>query len=95
MKYILIISLSIYLNSKSYSNNIAMPCYGCHMNNNQLESTSIPSIHGLEKKYFIQAFSEYQNNKRNNYLMQIISKGYTNKQIKELAEYFAKQGEND
>ena len=73
----------------SFANNIALPCYGCHMSNNNKSNNSIPMIEGIDKKYFITAFNEYKSKIRDNYLMQIISQGYTDSEIENLAEYFS------
>ena len=78
------------ISSFSFSNNIALPCYGCHVSK-VIPNNSIPSIIGLDKKYFIAAFNEYKNKVRDNYLMHIISQGYTNEQVKLLADYFSKK----
>ena len=54
-------------------------------------------IEGIDKKYFITAFHEYKNKIRDNYLMQIISQGYSESEIENLAEYFSNREtiEND
>ena len=49
-------------------------------------------IEAINKKYFITAFYEYKNKIRDNYLMQIISQGYSDSEIKNLAEYFSNKG---
>ena len=72
------------------SSNIALPCLGCHADKDNV----IPNINGLNSDYFIKAFTAYKNNERNHYLMQIIAKGYSNKQIKLLAEYFEELDED-
>ena len=74
------------------ANNIALPCYGCHMPNDNKSNNSIPMIEGIDKKYFITAFYEYKNKIRDNYLMQIISQGYSDSEIENLAEYFSNKG---
>ena len=88
MKIILTIFVINFLNI-SLANNIALPCYGCHISNNEVSTNSIPLIEGLDKVYFINAFYEYKNKERDNYLMQIISQGYSDKEIESLAEYFS------
>ena len=70
-------------------NNLALPCYGCHSVNNSTNSSSIPSLQGIDRKYFKKAFNEYKKKIRNNYLMQIISQGYSESDIEVLAEYFS------
>ena len=88
MKIILTILVINFL-SISLANNIALPCYGCHISNNEVSTNSIPLIEGLDKAYFINAFYEYKNKERDNYLMKIISQGYSDKEIESLAEYFS------
>ena len=82
----------ISLLNVSFADNIALPCYGCHMHNNNKSNNSIPMIEGIDKKYFITAFYEYKNKIRDNYLMQIISQGYSDSEIENLAEYFSNKG---
>ena len=88
MRLILIFFL-INLLTMSFANNIALPCYGCHISNNNKSNNSIPMIEGIDKKYFISAFHEYKNKARDNYLMQIISQGYSESEIESLADYFS------
>ena len=97
MKIVLLIILIANLLSVNLANNLALPCYGCHMNKSTTNESnnSIPLITGLEEDYFIQAFQEYKTNIRSNYLMNIISKGYSNKDIKALAKFFNKEEDND
>ena len=96
MRLISIFFLMSLLNL-SVASNIALPCYGCHMSNNNTSNNSIPMIEGLDKKYFIAAFLEYKKKVRDNYLMQIISQGYSESEIENLAEYFSNKEiiEND
>ena len=86
---LLLTFLIIHLLNISVANNIAQPCYGCHISNDKTSINSIPIIEGMNKEYFINAFYEYKNKVRSNYLMQIISQGYSDKEILDLAEYFS------
>ena len=96
MRLILIFFLINLLNS-SFANNIALPCYGCHVSKKNKSANSIPIIEGIDKKYFITAFHEYKEKIRDNYLMQIISQGYSQSEIENLSEYFSNKKiiEND
>ena len=87
----------INLYNISFASNIALPCYGCHISSKNKSNNSIPMIDGIDKKYFITAFHEYKNKLRDNYLMQIISQGYSESEIENLAEYFSNKEiiEND
>ena len=78
-------------------NNLALPCYGCHNVYNNANASSIPSLQGINRQYFKKAFNEYKNKIRENYLMQIISQGYSESEIENLAEYFSNREiiEND
>ena len=96
MRLVLIFFLVNFI-TIGFANNVALPCYGCHISNNNISDNSIPMIEGIDKKYFIIAFHEYKNKIRDNYLMQIISQGYTESEIESLAEYFSNKEilEND
>ena len=95
MKKIIIIFIIITFSSLNFANNLALPCYGCHVKNDKSHNGSIPSIEGLDEKYIINAMEEYKNKLRDNYLMQIISNGYSKEQIKNLANFFSKQKYKD
>ncbi len=86
--FILIYLLSVC--NLANSNNLALPCYGCHASN----ATNIPNIKGLSSEYFIKAFIAYKNDKREHYIMRIISKGYSDEEIRILARYFEEIDEN-
>ena len=86
--FLITISLSFYANAKE---NLALPCEGCHGPNGNSPGNSIPSIAGLEKSYIQSALNEYKGDKRSNYLMRIIAKGYSQIEIEYLSEYFSKQ----
>ena len=65
---------------------VALPCAGCH---SVSKGSSIPSLCGFDEKYIYTALVYYKLGKRDNYLMQIIAKGYTDKEIKKLSKYFS------
>ena len=70
------------------STNLALPCEGCHGPNGNSPGKTIPSIKNLDKSYFINAFKEYKNGTRDHYVMKIIANGYSEKEIKMLADYY-------
>ena len=93
---ILFISLSFLETLALENENLSLPCAGCHGNRGiSHPDSTIPSIAGLETEYFIQAFYEYKNDIRENYVMRIIAKGYTEKQIVEMSKYFTNIKSND
>jgi cytochrome c553 len=97
MKLFLVLILFSINTITVLGNNLALPCYGCHNVNNNTNSSSIPSLQGIDRQYFKKAFNEYKNKIRDNYLMQIISQGYSETDIQNLAEYFSNKEiiEND
>ena len=97
MKLFLVLIIFLLNTITLLGNNLALPCYGCHSVNNSTNSSSIPSLQGIDRKYFKKAFNEYKNKIRDNYLMQIISQGYSVSEIEGLAEYFSNKEiiEND
>ena len=67
---------------------LSMPCLGCHGKRN----LSIPSLFKLKESYIYNALVEYKLDQREHYLMQIISKGYSNKELKIISKYYSLQG---
>ena len=67
---------------------LSMPCLGCHGQRN----LSIPSLFTLKESYIYNALVEYKLDQREHYLMQIISKGYSNKELKIISKYYSLQG---
>ena len=73
-----------------FGNNLAVTCYGCHGPEGVSPGKTIPSIAGLDKIYLENSLNEYKTGIRDNYIMKIISNGYSEKDIKELASFFSK-----
>lgn len=87
-----ILFLFILNNNYSTSNDdldsyrIALPCAGCH---SVKKDSSIPSLCGLEEEYILSALVDYKLGVRDNYLMHIIAKGYSDSELKKLSSYFS------
>ena len=77
----------IFMQAKSLS----LPCLGCHGQNN----SSVPSLYNLKESYIYKALIEYQSGHRENYLMQIISKGYSDEQLRIISKYYSLQGDDN
>ena len=92
--YITILFFIFSLNNHC-EDNIALPCLGCHGPSGNSPGNSIPSISGLSKEYFIKSFNAYKYDNRDNYIMRIIAKGYTEKQIIAMSNYFNKQSSSN
>ena len=81
---------NVWDNDKNFmqAKSLSLPCLGCHGQNN----SSVPSLYNLEESYIYKALMEYQSGHRNNYLMQIISKGYSDEQLRIISKYYSLQG---
>ena len=96
MNFILInIVLAFFSLNIFADDNIALPCLGCHGPSGNSPGNSIPSISGLDSEYFISSFNAYKNDIRKNYIMRIIAKGYTDKQIIAMSNYFNQQSSSN
>ncbi len=66
---------------------LAAPCTSCH----GLEGsspTAIPSLYGKQADYLAEALQGFKTEQRESTLMNRIAKGYSDEQIKTLANYF-------
>jgi len=81
---------NVWNNDKSFmqAKSLSLPCLGCHGQNN----SSVPSLYNLKESYIYKALIEYQSGHRENYLMQIISKGYSDEQLRIISKYYSLQG---
>ena len=50
MNKIIIISMIVAISNLNFANNLALPCYGCHVKNDKSYNSSIPSIEGLDER---------------------------------------------
>lgn len=66
-------------------------CVGCHGPNGSSFGPATPSIAGMSKFAFIQAMQDIKANKRPTSIMGRIARGYTDKEIEIMADFFSKQ----
>jgi cytochrome c553 len=66
---------------------LAASCSGCHTSTDGL-TTAIPRIRGLPGVVFMQAMEGFRTGKRSATVMDRIAKGFTEDEIRQLAEYF-------
>ena len=71
-------------------NYMASLCSSCHSNANN-SSKLIPSLAGYDKKKFLIFFSNLKNSKDTTTVMYQIAQGYTQEEIKKLADFFSRQ----
>ncbi len=70
---------------------LSFTCAGCHGFNGVSAGPASPSLAGLPKEFFIDAMVGYQDGTRPATVMDRIAKGYSEEEIKLMAEFFAAQ----
>ncbi|HHJ15792.1 MAG TPA: c-type cytochrome [Gammaproteobacteria bacterium] len=70
---------------------LANTCAGCHGTNGSSVGPASPTIAGMSKDNFIETMAAYRNGERPATIMTRIAKGYTEDEIKLMADFFSKQ----
>jgi sulfide dehydrogenase cytochrome subunit len=70
---------------------LANTCAGCHGTNGSSVGPSSPTIAGISRDYFIETMAAYKSGERPSTIMTRIAKGYTEKEIELMADFFSKQ----
>jgi len=71
------------------------PCAGCHGLNGEGSIVDVPALSGQNTSYFITTMTAYREGDRTNDIysrMRFIAKQLTDKEVKELADYYAASG---
>ena len=71
---------------------LANTCAGCHGTGGQSTGPATPTIAGLETDYFIYVMDAYKSGDRVNTIMGRIAKGYSDEEIAQMANHYAKMG---
>lgn len=75
-----------------YTQSLAATCANCHGTAGKaVAGSSVPSLAGLEKNYFIAQMKAFKAGTRPATVMHQLSKGYSDAQVEALAGYFAAQ----
>ena len=70
---------------------LANTCAGCHGTNGSSVGPASPTIAGISKTYFIDTMVAYKKGERPATIMTRIAKGYSDEEIKLMADFFSKQ----
>jgi len=81
----------IVLASTPSASMLANTCAGCHGTNGSSQGPASPTIAGMSKANFIETMKAYQEGERPSTIMTRIAKGYTEDEIKLMADFFSKQ----
>jgi cytochrome subunit of sulfide dehydrogenase len=65
-------------------------CAACHGTNGKAQA-GMPRLAGLGKNYFVEQMQNFKSGKRPAMVMHQIAKGFDDKQIDQMADYFAAQ----
>ena len=95
-RYTLLLASGLIFNSVTWANesNLSLlvgNCIGCHGPNGSSLGPATPTIAGMDDETFIEAMEEYKDDGRPSTIMGRIAKGYTEADIKAMADYFSKQ----
>jgi len=87
---LLLLIASSSVNSAGISQGVMLSnsCSACHGTDGKSPG-AIPSINGKSARFINQALSEFRSGKRASTIMERHAKGYTDKEIKLIADYFA------
>lgn len=69
---------------------VAGNCANCHGTSGR-SSGAMPSLAGLQKTYIVEQMRLFRDGKRPATIMHQIAKGYSDEQIEQLADFFARQ----
>jgi sulfide dehydrogenase cytochrome subunit len=67
---------------------LANTCVGCHGNKGESKGAA-PSINNLSAEQIVQVMQDYRSDKRPGTIMNRIAKGYSDEELKAMADYFA------
>jgi sulfide dehydrogenase cytochrome subunit len=92
--YLIITSSTLYAADAKilYTQSLAATCANCHgTQGKSVKDPSVPGLAGRPSAYIIEQMQAFKNGTREATIMHQIAKGYTNEQIKQMADYFASQ----
>lgn len=70
---------------------LAAPCAGCHGTNGSSHGPATPTIAGITQDYFMVSMKDYVSGKRKSTVMGRIAKGYSEEEMKVMAQHFSQQ----
>lgn len=75
-----------------YTQSLAATCSNCHGTAGKgIPNGSIPKLAGLKNDYFVEQMQAFKSGTRSATIMHQLAKGYSDEQIRVLANYFANQ----
>lgn len=75
-----------------YTQSLAATCANCHgTQGKSVMDPSVPGLAGRPSAYLIEQMQAFKTGTREATIMHQIAKGYTDEQVKQMADYFANQ----
>lgn len=75
-----------------YTQSLAATCANCHGTQGKaVRDGSVPGLAGMKSDYLIEQMQAFKSGQRPATIMHQLAKGYTDEQVRQLAEYFAAQ----
>jgi cytochrome c553 len=75
-----------------YTQSLAATCANCHgTQGKSVKDASVPGLAGRPSAYLIEQMQAFKAGTREATIMNQIAKGYTDEQVKQMADYFANQ----
>jgi cytochrome c553 len=84
-------ALQVQAQDANLGRNLAATCANCHGTNGQAKGDTVKPLAGVSADKIIAAINDYKSGAQPATIMHQISKGYTDSQIKLIAEFFAAQ----
>ena len=88
---LLIITTHITAADTPTASMLANTCAGCHGTNGSSAGPASPTIAGISKSYFVETMQAFKKGERPATIMTRIAKGYSDEEIKLMADFFSKQ----
>lgn len=77
---------------KLYTQSLAATCANCHGTQGKaVKDAALPGLAGMQADYLMAQMKAFRKGERQATIMHQIAKGYTDEQVRLLAEYFAAQ----
>lgn len=70
---------------------LANTCAGCHGTSGHSAGETMPSLAGLDERYLVKTMQDFKSGARPSTIMGRLARGYSDMELKELADFFANQ----
>lgn len=87
---ICVLSLPVGAEATEYSTALSWNCNGCHGPGGNSLGPTVPSIAGMDERYFFSVMRNFKLDERDSTIMGRLAKGYRLAEIREMATYFAR-----